>query len=209
MTKLATPTSDLNFLYEVGCLRFVQRSWRHFLNADFANVSEHIYRVIWLALVIAKHENCTDTETIMKMALVHDLTEIRASDVDYLSRQYVTRNEEQAAEDMLASTVLKDEFLAIWRAYEKRDSLAAQIVKDADNLDVDMELKEQAARGMQLPEKWGEMRAHVAKEKLYTKTAKRLWDEIQHSDPHHWHVSGRNRFVGGDWKQPESTEERQ
>ncbi|MBP7774639.1 HD domain-containing protein [Candidatus Woesebacteria bacterium] len=196
-----TMNSDINFLYEVGCLRFVQRSWRHFLNADFANVSEHIYRVIWLALVIAKHEKCADTEMIMKMALVHDLTEIRASDVDYLSRQYVTRNEVQAAEDMLAPTVLKDEFLAIWHAYEKRDTLAAQIVKDADNLDVDMELMEQKSRGVPLSDKWHVMRTHVAEEKLYTATAQKMWKEIQESDPHDWHLSSRNRFSSGDWQQ--------
>lgn len=197
----AKPLSrDLDLLYELGCLRFVQRSWRHFLNADFANVTEHTFRVLWLALLLAKHESCTDTETIMKMALVHDVTELRASDVDYLSRQYVERHEEQAVADMFDETSLAKEFVSIWHEYEKRDSLAAKIVKDADNLDVDLELREQAVRGVELGERWQLMRSQVVREKLFTLSAKKIFDQIASSDPHHWHLSAPNRFRAGDWK---------
>lgn len=201
-TPVAAPIfdRDLDLLYELGCLRFVQRSWRHFLNADFANVTEHTFRVLWLALMLAKHESCTDTEKIMKMALVHDVTEIRASDVDYLSRQYVERDEERAVADMFEKTSLADEFVRVWHEYEKRDSLAAKIVKDADNLDVDLELREQAVRGVELGERWQSIRGRVAKEKLFTASAKKLFDQIATSDPHRWHLTGPNRFTAGDWK---------
>lgn len=191
---------DLNFLYEMGCLRFVQRTWKYFQNPDFANVSEHIFRVMWIALVLAKYEKCSETDTIMKMVLVHDIPEIRTNDVNYLSRLYVDRHEEKALHDQLAQSVLGEEFEAIWHAYEKRDSLAAKIVKDADNLDVDMELQEQAAKGVQLAFQWKEMRQRVAAEKLYTETAKKMVAEIKSSNPHDWHVQAPNRFTQGDWK---------
>ncbi|MBI4993070.1 MAG: hypothetical protein HZC26_02960 [Candidatus Magasanikbacteria bacterium] len=67
--------------------------------------------------------------------------------------------------------------------------MEAKIVKDADNLDVDVELREMAERGSKLPEKWQKFRRFVRDEKLYTASAKKLLDEIQDSDPADWHLS--------------------
>ena len=36
---------DLRFLYEIGTLRFVGRTWNQFLASGFANVTEHTFRV--------------------------------------------------------------------------------------------------------------------------------------------------------------------
>jgi putative hydrolases of HD superfamily len=196
----ATFKRDLEFLYEVGCLRFVQRTWRQFLNPNFANLSEHTLRVIWTALVIAKHEGVTDTTKVVKMALVHDLSESRSVDVHYVSRQFVDRHEEEALTNTLEKTALEDEYLALWKEYEKRDCLEAKIVKDADNLDVDLELKEQEARGFTLKAKIQSMRDHVGATKLYTKTAQKMWREIQKAEPNDWHFNSVNRFNSGDWK---------
>ena len=32
---------DTEFLFEIGCFRFLPRSWKRFLNSDFANNAEH------------------------------------------------------------------------------------------------------------------------------------------------------------------------
>lgn len=190
---------DLEFLYEIGTLRFIQRTWVQFLTPQFANLAEHHFRVMWLALTIATHEGAEDTGRVAKMALVHDVAESRTGDVHYLSRQYVERNEELGIRDMLADTVLEQEFTQLWQEYETRESLEAKVVKDADNLDVDMELAEQAAMGNQVDRSFTEVRSTVAETKLYTQTARDIWDAIQGSDPHDWHRLGRNRFNRGDW----------
>lgn len=192
--------ADTNFIFEMGNLRYIDRMWRRFLGVDFANLAEHHFRVFWIAMVIAAHEKGADMGKIAKMALVHDIAESRTGDVDYLSRQYVQRNEKLAITDMLGGTILKDEFHALWEEYEQRESLESKIVKDADNLDVDFELAEQAARGDLLQERWQANRQFVAKERLYTKTAKKLFDALEGADPHEWHNKGRNRRLGGDWK---------
>ena len=191
---------DIDFLYEVGCLRHVQRTWKQFLNPDFANLSEHILRVTWIALVIAQYEGVKDTGRLVKMAMVHDLAESRGVDVHYVSRQFADRHEEAALKDTLVGTALETEFLELANEYEERKSLTAQIVKDADNLDVDLELKEQTARGFLIEKKLATMRQHVGKTKLYTKTAQKMWTAIQKSDPHDWHWLSVNRFNSGDWK---------
>lgn len=192
---------DIEFLFEMGALRFQQRQWHRFFGIPFANITEHHFRVMWLALVIAGREGATNTDKIMKMALVHDITESRTGDVDHISRQYVDRHEEQAIHDMLAQTSLEKEFLAIWQEYEDRTSIEAKIVKDADNLDVDMELREQVINGVELGITMAKVRNNVAKTKLYTKSAKTMFKQIQANDPHDWHLtSPRARWNGGDWK---------
>src|SRR3990167_5189773 len=191
---------DIEFLYEIGTLRFTPRQWQRFLNADFANLAEHHFRVIWVALIIAKYEKA-DSNKVLKMALVHDICESRTGDADYLSRQYVQRNEELGLKDMLAKTILeKDEFINLWREYENLESLEAKIVKDADSLDVDFELNEQEIRGFKLKHAWKNQRGWVSKNRLRTKTAKKLLEKLQKSDPNAWHINGRNRLNDGDWK---------
>ena len=189
---------DLEFLYEIGCFRFLQRTWRQFLNPDSQNISEHTMRVIWLALLIANKERVKDEEKIMKMALVHDLPESRTGDVNYLSRQYTKRDEDKAVKDIFEGTAFKEEYIKLWREYEKRWTIEAKIVKDADNLDVDLEILEQEIKGFK-KDRWIVTREAVYKS-LHTKTAKKLWHEIHTSDPHDWHLLGRNRLVAGDWK---------
>jgi len=191
---------DIEFLYEIGCLRYVQRQWRQFMNPEFENLSEHILRVTWIALTIAKNEKNVDTAKLIKMALVHDISESRSVDVHYLSRQFAVRKEAEAITETLADTSVGEEFLALWHEYEERSCIEAKIVKDADNLDVDFELQEQSYRGFKLKEKWAEMRKHVAENKLYTKTAKKMWKQIYKTDPNDWHNNGSTRSNTGDWK---------
>lgn len=204
--KQATPTlpsfnltRDLEFLYEIGCLRHIQRTWKQFLNPDFQDLSDHILRVIWIALTIAKYEGVENTEKIMKMALIHDVSESRSVDSHYVSRQYVDRHEEEAITDTLDGTAVYDEFLAIWQEYEEKDCIEAKIVKDADMIDVDLELKEQEYRGIKLGEDTLAGRLYVAQEKLTTETGKELFYAIQESNPNDWHIKGKNRFTTGDW----------
>lgn len=192
---------DINFLFEMGNIRFIERMWSRFLHDDFANLAEHHFRVFWIAMVIAAHEKNVDTGKVAKLALLHDIAESRTGDVDYLSRQYVERHEEMAIHDMLENTAVEKEFLALYEEYETRESIEAKIVKDADNLDVDMELAEQAAKGSRLKDVKRPTREFVAKEKLFTDTAKALYKQLQTSDPHDWWwLSARNRSNAGDWK---------
>lgn len=193
---------DVDFLFEIGALRFQQRQWRRFLLTDVANITEHHYRVMWLALIIAgRQKEPVNTEKLLKMAMAHDIAESRTGDVDYISRQYTKRDEERAAHDMLKNTNLHDEFTEIIEEYEERDCIEAKIVKDADNLDVDLEIREQGARGSTLEAAWAPHRKKIAATRFFTDVAKELYDEIAAADPNAWHTtSPNNRLNGGDWK---------
>jgi putative hydrolase of HD superfamily len=204
MSKNLNLDRDLAFLYEVGCLRHIQRTWKQFLNPDFQNLSEHIIRVIWISLTLAAYVEETgqkvDRDKMIKMALVHDLSESRSVDSHYVSRQYVERFEEEAITDTLDGTAVQAEFEAMWKEYEERKCIEAKIVKDADTLDVDLELKEQEYRGLKLGEDTLEGRQYVAQKKLYTEVARDFFFAIQESNPNDWHTKGKNRFTSGDWQ---------
>ncbi len=192
---------DLEFLYELGDIRFIQRQWHRFHLGSVADLADHHFRVLWLSLMIAAREHADiDSEKMMKMALVHDIAESRTGDADYIARQYVTRNEELGISDMLAETSLEEEFLGLWHEYEARECLEAKIVKDADNLDVDLEIREQRSQGHHLAEAWTQNDDRAVNRKFATKTAQELHKAILTSNPYDWHVNApRNRVNGGDW----------
>jgi putative hydrolase of HD superfamily len=91
--------NDIDFLFEIGTLRRIARTWNQFFGTEVANDTEHTFRVAWIALILAKHENVENTGHILELALIHDIGEIRTGDVNYLSRQYTSSDEEQAVHD--------------------------------------------------------------------------------------------------------------
>lgn len=180
---------DLQFLYEIGTMRNLQRAWRQTLGVDVATNPEHTFRVAFIALTLARMEGVQNDEKILKMALVHDLGEARTLDLNYTAKMYVKIDEHKAAHDTLDGTMIRD-LLKVFEEYERRACIEAKIVKDADNLDVDLELKELEERGHKLPKKWGYVRSKIVHDKkLHTKSAKKLWKAIQKSDPAAWHLT--------------------
>lgn len=192
---------NIQFLFEIGSLRHLLRTWHRFLWPHFTdNISEHTFRVIWIALSIAKMEKKVDEEKLIKMALVHDIAESRSGDADYVSSMYCKRDEEQGIKDMLKNTVVEKEFLNLINEYEERKSKEAKIVKDADNLDVDFVLAELFEMGNQMVPRWRKLRKGVIRNNLYTNSAKKIYDKLQISKPADWHILGKNRFTGKGWK---------
>ena len=178
---------DIEFLYEIGSMRNIPRAWIQHLGVSVASNLEHMMRVVFLALLIARREKKGDQNVIMQMALVHDIVETRTADLAYVHKVYADTHDLRAAHDQFVGTLFVD-LEAIHTRYKKRDSIEAKIVKDADNLDIDLELKELEEQGHKLPLKWKGMRKFVRDKKLYTKTAKKIWDEIQTSNPSSWHL---------------------
>ena len=185
---------DIEFLFEIGSMRFLERTWKRFLNNDFANVTEHTFRVMWISMMLAKYEKAKDINKVILMALLHDVPESRTGDVNYLYRCYTERKEKQAFDDIFRGTSMSEDIRVIWKEYEERKTLESKIVKDADILDVELELCEQRSKGDKIGEIWSKEREKKIKSQLHTKSAKKFWDEIRKADPHGWHLNGRNMF---------------
>jgi len=179
---------DIEFLYEIGSLRNIPRAWVQHLAADCASTLEHTLRVVFLALLIARKEGVKDEEKLIKMALIHDLAETRTADLAYVHKVYTKTDDARAARDQFTGTSFGD-LEDILKEYEARKTLTAKVVKDADNLDVDLELRELMELGNKVAAKKQPLRRLVRNKKLYTKTARTIWDEIQKSDPSSWHLA--------------------
>jgi putative hydrolases of HD superfamily len=190
---------DLQLLYELGTLRNIPRVWRQMVGPGVANLAEHHFRVAWIALMLSKMENAGSHEKILKMALVHDVSESRAGDVHYISRLYTKRDEHSAISETLKDTSLDSEMKSTWEEYEERECIEAKIVKDADNLDVDLELRE-LCLDTDFEKRWHKIRKESVYPKLFTESAKKLWLVIENSSPHDWHIFAKNRHNAGDWK---------
>jgi putative hydrolases of HD superfamily len=160
---------------------------------DCANIIEHSYRVVWIALILARKIGNVNEEKLMKIALAHDIAETRVSDLSYVQKVYTKADEEAAMRDILAETSFPD-FEQLIHEYEQRESLESKIVKDADNLDIDLEMRELEERGSKLPAKWKSFRDVIRNEKLYTEAAKELWDALQTADVADWHIA-TNKWV--------------
>jgi len=180
---------DIEFLFEIGTLKNMDRGWRQHYAMDCASDLEHSFRVAMLALMLAREEGVKNEEKILKMALIHDLAETRVSDLSYVQKVYVTADEERAAHDLFDRTSLQDLNEKILKEFEERKTIESKIVKDADNLDVDIELKEFEERGSRLPKKLMWSRRMIRDKKLYTKSAKKFWDNLQKSDVADWHIA--------------------
>jgi len=178
---------DVELLYEIGGLRRVPRAWQQVLTHRVANISEHIFRMTFIAWTLAIEEKA-DVSKVIKMVLVHDVAESRATDIAFMHRKYVTRNEDLATEHIFEDTTIGEEVHALMKEYEARETLESKIVKDADNLDVDLELREHSRLGDPVAEDMRTVhRPTVRSEKLYTESAKKMWDDIQESNPDSWH----------------------
>jgi len=179
----------LNFLFEVMSTRFINRSWARFYTPEFENLAEHAYSVSWIALTLALLEQKGDPAKIAIMALLHDAGEIRASDADYVNREFMTRDEEGGMGRLLLNLEDNEKLKEFYEEYEKRESIESKIVKDADNLSVDFELYIQyKTKGNQLFLSKKNTRKYVYENKLYTETARKLWKAIHEEqvDPYRW-----------------------
>ena len=195
---------DMRFLYEIGSMRYFPRAWVGFVGANVQNNAEHTFRVIWLALIIARHEGVEDTGKIVQLALVHDLSEIRAGDLNMVTRLYSKRDEERAIADTFDGVSIGEEYRALFDEYEARETLEARVVKDADWIEADIEAVELMERGCTLMHEYFERkRASGFRAKLHTETGRRIWDMLGDGRSAQWVFDGPNRLSRYDWEEGE------
>lgn len=188
--------NDIDLLFEIGAYRHVKRMWiQHFHDGIMENDAEHSYRVIWIALTLARNEKTEiDYKKLMTMALIHDIPEIRCGDQSIVQKLYVKVDEDAALADTFVGTSLED-FIGVYHEYKQRECIEAKLVKDADNLEVDFELAERAATGSDLARLWIKEQRPVVREKLYTDSARAMFDElVANGNPHNWMLR-KNKFT--------------
>jgi putative hydrolase of HD superfamily len=115
------------------------------------SVADHTYATALLALALAQRINSApddhglaqplDAGRVVQLALVHDLAESILTDLPQRSSHVLGKKakhqaEEDALQQILAEEPNMDWLLALWREYNQTDSPEAQLVRDADKLEM-------------------------------------------------------------------------
>lgn len=171
-----------NFLFEVGMLAKTPRSGFHFLGTGEQSVAEHVNRTAFIGYMLSQMDGKVDTGKVLKMCLLHDISETRISDLNHIHQKYVERKEHSAIQDISESIPFGDDIMNTLTEYEKRQSPEAVIVKDSDTLEWILALKEQQDTGNSRAAEW----IDFALGRLKTKDAKILAEAIMQTDSNEW-----------------------
>ena len=170
---------DAEFLFEVAFLKKIYRTGYPYLGSGKENVASHSFGVAFiswmLALIYEKNEKKqVDKEKMFKMALLHDLPETRTGDFNAVNKIYNKTDEKRALKDALLNTILEKEAYKIYEEYRELNTIEAQLVHDADTIDLLIQLKEQLDLNNPYADKW----IKFAKKRLITPWGKELAERV-------------------------------
>ena len=137
----------LDLMEEVGKLKLLPRTgWllRGLRNVE--SIADHCYRVSLLAMIFADCLNEAgmdiNVETVMRIALLHDIAESQMGDIPHPATRYIPEDikeqgERAAVQDMLSAFgKLGDRYAALWQSFEDASTIEAKIVRVADKLEM-------------------------------------------------------------------------
>jgi putative hydrolase of HD superfamily len=177
------------FFYEAGMLRRVPRSGFAFLGTGAQSIAEHTYRMLNIAFVLNRLVAAPADELhLFKLVLFHDLPEARTGDLNYENQKYVQVDEEKLFREMETELPYGAEIVACAREFEERQTLAARIAYDADQLEFLVTVKEELDKGNPLASDW----ISPAVARLKSDAAKKLAHEILETRSDEWWFHNKN-----------------
>jgi putative hydrolase of HD superfamily len=171
-----------DFLFEAGMLKRTPRTGWQFLGSGAESVAEHIFRTGLIAHALSGMEEGVDGAKVLKMALFHDLPEARTGDLNYMNQKYVTVDEGRAAADMSAGLPFGPEMAGLFEEFRAQETAEARLVRDADNLEMLLQLKEHHDVGNRNAAEW----IPFTVRRLKSDSAKKLADAILAGDSSAW-----------------------
>jgi putative hydrolase of HD superfamily len=151
---------------------------------DVESVADHSFSTALLATLMAdiefEHGRRVDVERVLRMALLHDLSETLTFDI---SKEYLTylgnrgkaiKNELDEAATRHVLTAIKEpkisrKYVTFQREFDAERSIESKIVHDADYLDILLQVVEYAKRGYSkrlLAPLWNSTEKELRKSKL-------------------------------------------
>lgn len=173
-----------NFFFEVQVLKRTSRSGLKNVgikNSD--SVAEHIFLTAQIAYVLGKMEK-VNAERAALIALFHDNGEARIGDGDLVKRIYLDTNgaEEKAFFDQIKDLPVEKEMRELYKEWIKRDTPEAIVARDADLLELVLQIKCFLDSGNKLLPIW----LKFIKANLKTKSAKKLFETIEKTNIDNW-----------------------
>jgi len=134
----------LIFFLKVGELKEVLRTgWINKNVKDPENLTEHHFQVAFLAMVLADKLGDVDKNKLIKMALIHDMSELITGDeviINRWSKKGIKQVEEKHKREREAMTKIfkgisnSEEYISLFDEFMDRKTLEARILKELDML---------------------------------------------------------------------------
>jgi putative hydrolase of HD superfamily len=172
----------VEFLFEIGMLKKSPRTGYQFLGTGKESVADHSFRTTVIGYVLASKEPAADLKKVVLMCLFHDFPEARTGDHNYVNKKYIKADEERALRDQVRDLDFGAEVISLAQEFNEDLSLEAQLARDADQIDLILELKEQLDFGNPNARDW----LDFAVERILTETAKGMVKEILETDSASW-----------------------
>ncbi|MBW2144286.1 MAG: HD domain-containing protein, partial [Deltaproteobacteria bacterium] len=160
----------VEFLFEVGMLKKTPRTGYQFLGSGKESVADHSFRTTVIGYILATQEPEVDLNKVILMCLFHDFPEARTGDHNYVNKKYVKADEEGALRDQVRGLPFGNEVIALANEFNDDVTLEAQLSRDADQLDLILELKEQLDFGNPNAKDW----LNFAVKRLLTENARAM-----------------------------------
>jgi putative hydrolase of HD superfamily len=163
---LPEPDGLINFLAELMRLKSTPRiGWLLRGVRDVESVAAHSFGVAVIAMLLADRARArgvqVNVERLLRMALLHDLTETRTGDLPSTIKRYFGKEAIKTADETIAKEIftelgdLSESYLELFFDYEHRVSVESRLVKAADKLDLLVQSREYEKGGARsLQEFW-------------------------------------------------------
>jgi putative hydrolase of HD superfamily len=172
----------VKFLFEVGMLKKTPRTGYQFLGSGSESVADHSFRMTVIGYILAGEIPGADRYKTVLMCLFHDLHEARTGDQNYVNKRYNTIDEKKAVSHMTSGLLFGDEIAALTDEFNLGLSIEASIAKDADQIDLILELKQQKDLGNKYADDW----LFYAKKRLVNDKSREMVEEILKTDHTEW-----------------------
>ena len=135
-----------DFFQKVLKLKTIPRQgWKDKLGInDPESVAEHSYSVSAISMILSDLKGL-DTEQIIRMALLHDLSESVIGDItpDAMTKDEKNRKENLAMKQILENLPdrIAERYFNVWNDYQKNSSKEANLMHDIDKLEMALQAK--------------------------------------------------------------------
>lgn len=172
----------VNFLFEAGMLKKTPRTGYQFLGSGKESVADHCFRTAIIGYILSLNHDKLDSFKVVLMCLFHDIAESRTGDRNYLNKRYVKVDEELAIKDLTKNIPFGSEIISLVKEFNTARTMEAKIARDADQIDLILELKAQLDLGNRYAKEW----LKYSIERLKTEEGKKLAEEILRTDSTDW-----------------------
>lgn len=163
-------------------LKRTPRTGWQFLGSGDESVAEHAFRSAMITYVLAMADRSIDAGKALKMALLHDLPEARTGDLNYMNQKYAKVDEERAVADLTEGLPFGPEIASLLAEFREQRTAEAVLVRDADNLEMILQLKEHLDVGNKNAADW----IPFSVKRLKTDRAKALAEAIIEGNSSEW-----------------------